>query len=321
MRLVYETRASTILHHLLRSGGTAKPWLLPANVCPVVPLTFLKAGCPFEFVDIDEATLCIDREIVLRKLREAPDAYGGLLFVRTYGVEIPCDSFFTEIKELAGELILVDDRCLCRPRLETPPEGPADVLLCSTGYAKPVDVGFGGFAHLGNHVAYRPHRAPYREADLERLTADYKAAIAKGAPLDYADSAWLDTREPAMPLDEYRVLVEGRIEEIAGHRRRINAIYRQAFPSSARLDDRFQDWRFHILVTDKERLLATIFDRGLFASSHYADLTPVFSRGSAPLAQKLHRRVVNLFNDRYFTEEQAGRIVPLVREHLDSAGS
>ena len=50
MNFVYEIRASTILHNLLRASSQHRPWLLPANVCPIVPLTFLKAGCEFEFV-------------------------------------------------------------------------------------------------------------------------------------------------------------------------------------------------------------------------------------------------------------------------------
>jgi len=318
MRLVYETRASTILYNLVRSGGIARPWLLPANVCPVVPLTFLKAGCPFELIDIEETTLCIDRDAVLHKLRTAPKAYGGVLFVRTFGVEEDCVPFFDEVKELAGELILVDDRCLCRPRFENSPDGPVDAVVYSTGYAKPVDVGFGGFAYIDDAVAYDRQPTAYKANDLERLTVEYKAAIDGGLRLDYTDSAWLDTGEPDLPLDEYRTLIEGRVDESYALKHRINAIYRAGIPASARLEDRFQAWRFHVLVENKQALLEAIFDRGLFASSHYADLTPVFAGGRAPVAAKLHQRVVNLFNDRYFTEEKAGRIVALVREHLEN---
>jgi dTDP-4-amino-4,6-dideoxygalactose transaminase len=321
MRLVYETRASTILYNVVRSGGADRPWLLPANVCPIVPLTFLKAGCPFELVDIEEATLCIDRDVVLHRLRAAPGAYGGVLFVRTFGVEDDFVPFFAEIKEHAGKLILVDDRCLCRPRFEISPEGPADVVVYSTGYAKPVDVGSGGFAYIDDGVAYKRHRTPYHEEDLERLTVDYKAAVQNGLRLGDADGAWLDTREPGLRLDEYRTLIERCANESYELKHRINAIYRTGIPSFARLEDRFQAWRFHVLVEDKQALLEAIFANGLFASSHYADLTPVFANGRALVAEKLHRRVVNLFNDRYFTEEKAGRIVALVRAHLEARGS
>ena len=150
MQRVYESRASTILHNLLRSGRSGEPWLLPANVCPIVPLTLLKAGRGFEFVDIDEVSLCLDADRLLDRLRTAPGRYGGVLFVRTYGMEDSRDALFAEIRERGPELMLVDDRCLCRPRFDEPTPPGVDAVLYSTGYAKPVDLGFGGFASLAD---------------------------------------------------------------------------------------------------------------------------------------------------------------------------
>src|SRR5690349_10239983 len=46
--IAFEARACSVLYNLLRSSGDHRPFLLPANVCPVVPLTFRKAGRPFE---------------------------------------------------------------------------------------------------------------------------------------------------------------------------------------------------------------------------------------------------------------------------------
>jgi len=316
MNLVHETRASTILYNLLRSAPRPGPWLLPANVCPIVPLTLLKAGRAFEFVDIDETSLCLDADRLLDRLRGAPGRYGGVLFVRTYGVEEPSETLFAAIREREPELTLVDDRCLCRPRFDEPPPPGVDAVLYSTGYAKPVDVGSGGFAVLGDGVAYRRHDLPYDERALERLTADYKAALGERRPLEYRDGPWLDTRAPEPPLNQYRPLVERGAEESYERKRRVNAIYTAGIPVTFRLDPRFQDWRFHVLVEDKERLLASIFAAGLFASSHYADLTPIFARGSSPVAERFQRRVVNLFNDRHYSEERAERTVALVRAHL-----
>jgi hypothetical protein len=320
MRRLYESRASTILFHLLRSAARGEPWLLPANVCPIVPLTFLAAGTPFELVDIDRRTLCIDGGELLRRLAARPAGYAGLLFVRTYGVDEDAEALLIAIKAAMPRLLLVDDRCLCRPDFDARPDGAADVLLYSTGYAKTVDVGFGGFAQIKEEVAYRPSPRAYREEELERLTARYKRAIERREPLREAAGDWLDTRPPALPFDEYRELIEGKVEASYEQKRRINAIYRAAVPAESRLDDRFQDWRFHLLVDDKQRLLDAIFAAGLFASSHYADLSPVFGAGSgpgaAPVAERLHRRVVNLFNDGYFNEEQARRAAELVRAHL-----
>ena len=316
MRLVRAARASTLLHDLLRSQPSSGPWLLPANVCPIVPLTFLKAGRVFEFVDIERETLCMDRAEALVRLREAPDRYAGLLFVRTYGLEDEFDEFFADIARVAPPALLVDDRCLCPPSFAHPDAPVADVMLYSTGYAKTVDVGFGGFAWLADRVAHEPCEQPYREEDLERLTLAYKAAIKSEERLASAPGDWLDTRPPALDLDEYRRFVERALRESLTLKARINRIYDEAIPERVRLDDRFQRWRYHLVVSDKRRLLAAIFERGLFASSHYADLTPVFAQGRSPVAARFHASVVNLFNDRYFDEEKAGRIAAIVREHL-----
>lgn len=51
-----EQRASVVLYRFLVANCKDFHFLLPANVCPVVPLTFLKAKVDFSFVDIDPAT-------------------------------------------------------------------------------------------------------------------------------------------------------------------------------------------------------------------------------------------------------------------------
>jgi dTDP-4-amino-4,6-dideoxygalactose transaminase len=315
-RRVYETRACTILYNLLRSAPSAAPWLLPANVCPIVPVTFLKAGRAFEFVDLDESSLCLDPQRLLDRLADRPGRYGGVLFVRTYGLERSFGKLFAAIRDCDAELVLVDDRCLCRPRFGEPLPPHVDVVLYSTGYAKTVDVGFGGFAVLREGTAYRRHELPYSDQALDEVTAAYKQAIRRRAPMRYRDCDWLDARTPRTPLEEYRSLVERSAEESRERKLRINEIYTAGIPEPYRLDESFQNWRFHLRVDEKERLLSSIFTAGLFASSHYADLTPVFAEGSAPVAERFHRRVVNLFNDRYYSEEQAERTVGLVRRHL-----
>ena len=52
--ITFANRASAVLFGYLKSGEFKKPFLLPANVCPVVPLSMMKAGVDYEFVDIDE---------------------------------------------------------------------------------------------------------------------------------------------------------------------------------------------------------------------------------------------------------------------------
>jgi hypothetical protein len=45
--------AATVLYKVLTNLPNKKRFLLPLNICPIVPDTFLKANIDFEFVDIN----------------------------------------------------------------------------------------------------------------------------------------------------------------------------------------------------------------------------------------------------------------------------
>ena len=100
------------------------------------------------------------------------------------------------------------------------------------------------------------------------------------------------------------------------HKERVNAVYRSNLPRELESVDDGHVWRYSILVPDRDRLLATIFAEGLFASAHYGSLGGVFGEGCFNHADDLHRRVVNLFNDFRFTEENALQICQIVRDHV-----
>ena len=77
----------------------------------------------------------------------------------------------------------------------------------------------------------------------------------------------------------------------------------------------FENWRFSILVDDKDVLLKKIFQEDkLFASGHYVPIddkyvdNPIQDSNS----HKVANRIVNLFNDFRFTEEMAIRVVEVI---------
>jgi len=110
MQLVQTPRASAILYNLLRSQASNHPWLLPANICPIVPITFYKAGVPIEFVDISAETLQMDLEQAEWRLDRGP--YVGVLYAHTYGEPSTPNEFFQRVKSRNPDLIAVDDCCL-----------------------------------------------------------------------------------------------------------------------------------------------------------------------------------------------------------------
>jgi hypothetical protein len=310
MNLVFEWRASAILYHLLVSRRDHRPFLLPANICPIVPLTFLKAGVPFEFVDISPATLHMDLEAAADRLRRG--AAGGVLYAHTYGEPSTPLDFFAAVRADDPSRLVIDDRCLCEPDLEPDAYNPADVLLYSSGYAKIVDLGFGGYAFLREGVPYDPQRLPFRRADLEALEQAYKASVSARRRFVYVDSHWLESGGDLPAWDDYRRRLEDGLAQTRQHRRQINTIYTARLPAEAQLPPPYQNWRFNLRLPQRDRVLQAVFEAGLFASAHYASLAGIMAPGSCPQAENLAGQVLNLFNDHHYTAAMAEKTCDII---------
>jgi dTDP-4-amino-4,6-dideoxygalactose transaminase len=314
MQTVQAARASAILYTLLMERGDQHPWLLPANICPIVPMTFLKARVPFQFVDISSQSLHMDLEQAEQLVRKGN--YGGLLFAHTYGEASTPNEFFESIRKLSPDLMIIDDRCLCIPELEPHFANKADVQLYSTGYAKIVDLSFGGYAFVSDGINYRSVHLPFRRKDHDEIERAYKEFIRRRTKFAYQDSDWLDTETAVPAWDDYRRQIEQGLVEASEHRALLNQIYARMLPSEIQLPTPFQTWRFNIRVRDKRRILEAIFSSHLFASSHYASLVGIMDDGTAPQAEALAERVINLFSDHHFTADQAEQVCKIILENL-----
>ena len=314
MQTIQAPRASVILYSLLANRADKDPWLLPANICPIVPLTFMKAQVPFELVDISPDTLHMDLEQANALIQQRQ--FGGLLYAHTYGESSTPHGFFEAIKRISPELLIIDDRCLCIPALEPDPLNQADVQLYSTGYAKIVDLSSGGYAFLRDELDYVPAQLPFHPRYHEELEKAYKASISQRTRFFYRDSDWLETSPPLPAWDHYVERIEKKLMQSLEQRIALNQIYASLLPAEIQLPRGFQTWRFNVRVKDKQRVLERIFSGGLFASSHYASLAGIMTGGKAPHAEHLADRVINLFNDHHFTADQAERVCKIILESL-----
>ncbi|MFZ5911623.1 MAG: hypothetical protein ACOYYU_16535 [Chloroflexota bacterium] len=314
MQIVQAPRASAILYNLLTSRADRRPWLLPANICPIVPLTFFKAGVPFELVDISAETLHIDLEQAEGRLRRG--GYGGLLYAHTYAEPSTPSAFFQSVKSRYPDVLLVDDRCLCVPDLEPDAGMTADVVLYSTVYAKIVDLGAGGYAFLKDEVCHYANPLPFDPADYDELEKAYKRTLLDGVAFTYQDSDWLQTDADLPSWSEYRRRIEQGLKDTLAQRAALNAVYAALLPVEVQLPPAYQTWRFNIRVKDKDRVLAAIFKAGLFASSHYVSLAGIMAPGHCPNAEALAGEVVNLFNDHHFDPQKARQVCAVILENL-----
>jgi len=317
--IVFERRACAILYNILRARSDLRPFLLPANVCPIVPVTFFEAGQPFELVDICADSLEMNRHLAQERLQASDHA--GVLFVRPYGSDRDATSLFMEFRSVQSDLCIIDDKCLCRPDAGGRSVSPvADVTLFSTGHAKYADLGIGGFAHLADGVVYRNERGLFDHNALTAVKAAYERAISHRTAFTMRAAGWLDLGEPATSWSDHRRLVGETLAAVDSHKEAINAIYERGLPAEIQLSRHFQNWRFNIRLPDATGFVRAVFAAGLFASRHYASLGGIFAKGTFPEAGRLHASIVNLFNDRNFDVPRARRMVDLVLRHLDGAG-
>jgi len=314
MQIVQAPRASAIIYSLLIHQEHSSPWLLPANICPIVPITFLKARIPFKFVDISATTLHMDLEQAEALIKKRK--FGGLLYAHTYGEASTPNEFFASIKNFSPDLLVIDDRCLCIPEAEADPANKADIQLYSTGYAKIVDLHFGGYAFMRDAIHYQPASLSFHQQDHEDIEKSYKHAINQQVKFTYQDSDWLDTESPISSWHAYQQQVETNLTQSLERRSSLNQLYASLLPAQIQLPGGFQTWRFNIRVKNKQSVLDKVFSAGLFASSHYASLANIMDDDRAPHAETLAGQVINLFNDHHFTLDQAEQVCKIILENL-----
>ena len=73
------------------------------------------------------------------------------------------------------------------------------------------------------------------------------------------------------------------------------------------------------MVSNKEEILQAILEEdGVFASSHYLQIDYEYKENpmANSNANKIHKKIINLFNDFKFTREQAYLVVDVVSKYI-----
>jgi dTDP-4-amino-4,6-dideoxygalactose transaminase len=322
--ILFDVRASSILYNLLCSLDIKKKFLLPLNVCPIVPTTFIKANVSFEFIDISLDTLCMDENLLIEKLSR-DENISGVLFVKTFGTQFDASKICKKIKEINSEIFIIDDCCLKIPDFDYDIENSsADMALFSTGYSKYIDMGWGGFGFLKDKYKYEKLKVIFKKEDLENFTKRVQVSIDTNTKLRYVDNLWLgDERVLYKNYEEYKQNISEKINPMINHKKSLNTIYESNLPKNIQLGSEYNNWRFSILVNDKKELLSKISDNNLFASSHYKEVDYMFKNDSLENsnAKAIHSKIVNLFNDFRFDEEKAKKVIEIVNKHINEVGN
>lgn len=292
--ILTDIRASAILYRFLIQQNSRKTLLLPVNICGIVPEVVIRAGYTIEFVDIDTQDYCPDQKIILDKIAKNPTCYSGIIDNFTYGVQTERSMLYHEIKTVAPEMFIIEDRCSVTPSFDF--SGKADLTLYSTGYAKQADIGFGGYGIVNEH---------FNEAEEDQTSLCIHTD---------SKSYQFSTHSFPFEMNSYFREIAEKIGRVQPHRKSLNKIYETELPVEIQLASRFNHWRFNILVENKKEILNRIFEAGLFASSHFVSLEG--SESDFPVAYRLHNKVINLFNDLYYSEEQAFNTCKIITRYL-----
>ena len=291
-KILVDCRASAVLYRFLSTQRKKQTVLLPVNICSIVSIIVKKAGFDVEYVDISPIDLCADEENILNKLNKGKGKYSGILYNYTYGLEIDKTDFFKLIKANYDNIWIIEDKCSNVPVFES--SSFVDLTLYSTGYAKQVDLDCGGFGILHSIIDEKETTTTKFEIEIDKKNYNFSTYSFSGSAKNYFNS------------------IENRIPDILKHKKKLNCIYMENLPNEIQMENCFNNWRFHVLIDKKEEIIKKIFSEGLFVSNHFKPLSMDTER--FPNSYKLYDRVINLFNDFYYTEEQAIRTCEIINE-------
>lgn len=315
-QLLIANRASAVLYSfLLSNSNEVSVWLVPANICPIVPAVLIKAKAKFILVDIDPHTYCINWEHCYALAKANKETTVNLLYVHSYGyIDPDFEKNLIEWKRLFPQSLVIDDRCLTLPSVKKQHE-LSDLELYSTGYSKLLDIGHGGWgiAKQSFNMCWDDNYEPDKH---ELLLNKFREAVSeeKKVNIDY-NSNWLDKKPSTLTETDLVSLIESGLAKSLEHRKTLNEIYAYYLNNFA-MPEQFQLWRFNILVKNPNEVLRNIFANEHFASNHYQPVTYITGEQELPIAYSVGKQIVNLFNDHRYDTQSAIKLATIVKNSL-----
>lgn len=319
-----EQRASVVLYRFLVANCKDFHFLLPANVCPVVPLTFLKAKIDFSFVDIDPATHSGSFQEYLKSLETIRTEKKGIVIVNAYGFRQSCSDFYQSVKSQHPGTVIIEDNCLCIPETaKSEPSHLVDLELYSTGSSK-----YAPIAEEGGYGIYDTDKWEYSDysehfnAEEEKNTFYHlKQCRLHDWTFSYEDCNWLQFTKSKELLElsdgQYLKKVAKQVIRSMEHKTIINSIYDNNLPDSIKMDGVYHNWRYMLLLPKpclRQRILDRLEEKGLYASPHYRSVAYMFKKQRCINAEKEAPLLLNLFNNEKYSEEMALKTTAIINE-------
>ena len=314
----FASRSSAILYNFLLSNPRDGFFLIPANVCPVVPLTMAKAGKQFYFVDIDE-THGMDKNLCLERVKQF-DNIAGILYVSPYGKTMDNSDFYGSLSKAVPNALIIEDNCLSKINKDsfTPPYNQyVDLALFSSGYSKYVDIGYGGWGFVKDSLRYHLTPTSFGGEDLRQLQSEIRQCFASKSLLNFNNYNWLDN-SAISDVAAYQAEVMSKLEKVEKHKDAINQVYDQLIPDVLKWDNGYQDWRYMLSIKKhRTALIDRIFKAGLFVGTNYPSVTCLFGFQHCSQAEREELEVLNLFNDYRVDISFARNLCKVIKDWYD----
>ena len=309
----FANRASAILYNYIITNPPLKPLLIPANVCPIVPMTLIKANVDFEFVDIDDSH-AMNLNSVIDKIKT--HKYSGIIFVHAYGKIIDTEKYYTNIKSIDPNLLIIDDKCLCRPKLNSKIENNIDLEIFSTGYAKYIELNYGGWGIINDKYNYKAQNIIFDGANELNTQMDYvKTCLNEEVKYQPTNANWLDG-ECSFQENHYTQIVKKEITRIDEHKKIINNIYKNNIPQEIQLGTDYNNWRFMVKAKNRMTIIENVFQQNLFVGTNFPSVSKLFKAVESPYAELEAKNILNLFNDFRINESDALKICKIIHKSL-----
>lgn len=311
--LVYRKRAQGIVFDYSKKYLNKTDYvLIPAQVCQIVPVTYMKLHIPYKIVDIDLDTMSMDLKQAKRYLEEGN--VQAMHYVYGYGHNKEDENKrLLELRRTFG-CTLIEDKCLCIPEFSEP-KREYDLIIYSTGYSKVVDIGRGGFGHLNPKYSLEEQQGVYSEYDKQQIREHFLSCLEEKKLFSQAvaEGNWLEYGV-LEKYTEYRDQIEKEKKNVIEHKRNINEIYDDIIPNKMKMGADFNMWRYNILLKNSSEVVREIFKQGGFASQYYHSLYKVFGEEFFKNAAYIEKHVINLFNSQVYSEELAIRTAHIIRK-------
>lgn len=319
-----EKRASTVLYKFLISNCEGCHFFIPANVCSVVPLTFLKSKIDFSFVDIDPQTHAGSFELFKDCVNASPNLKLGVFFVNAYGARCSTTDFYRELRKIRQDLIIIEDNCLCIPETHRDtPNKYVDLEFYSTGYSKYANLEIGGgYGIIQDDCSYNEFSYPFNINGYSEQLSKIKKCRKSGDIFVYEENDWLPSTKiinDAYTLQEYLSDIQEKIKQSMRHKSSINLVYDEMLPNRIKLGTSYNTWRYMLMLPSRfirDEILDALFAENLYASAHYQSAAYLFKHVHCENTENEANCLLNLFNEEKYSILEAGKTAEIINKIL-----